>query len=51
MSDQKKSLFGDAVEMMEIFRSLPEAEKAIAIAYVMGRSSQPLNKIVRVPDK
>ncbi|WP_186451272.1 hypothetical protein [Sporomusa sp. KB1] len=51
MTEKKKSLFEDAAEMMDIFRSLPAMEKAIAIAYVMGCVGQPLDTLIRSPKK
>ncbi|MEN6384516.1 MAG: hypothetical protein ABFD79_04895 [Phycisphaerales bacterium] len=49
MTEEKTSLFDDAAEMIEIFRSLPEMEKAIAIAYVMGCTGSPLDAAIRLP--
>lgn len=50
MTEKKTNLFEDAAEMIEIFRSLSETEKAIAIAYVMGRAAHPLDAVIRLRD-
>lgn len=51
MTEKKTNLFDDAAEMIEIFRALPKNEKAVAIAYIMGRSAQPLDAVFRLPKK
>ena len=42
---EKPALLKDSEEMIEIFRELPDAEKAIALAWIMGATGKPLETL------
>lgn len=46
MRNQKNHQLCASAAMMEIFATLTELEKAAAIAYAMGLSGQPLDKLL-----
>lgn len=46
MRNQKNHHFCNSAAMMEIFATLTELEKAAAVAYAMGLSGQPLDKLL-----
>lgn len=48
MDKEKKPLFEDASEMIEIFRKLPKEGKIAAIAYVTGAAGIQMESLVNM---
>ena len=42
---EKSVLLKDSEEMVTIFRELPDTEKAIALAWIMGAAGKPLETL------